>query len=348
MRQKISSVPQSLAAVARISSVASSHNLKPETAADRNYSSPALAPVAKLSDASNLPVAEQLPFLARTSRELDLLADPLSDALWCYQRPIGRPSFTPTILRELIEVRQAIQRLFAARKPIEPAPFRYFVGGSHMPGIYNLGGDFNLLIRCIRTGDRDSLLRYAHDCIDVAFQMYTSFDLPITTIALVQGDALGGGFEGALSFNVLVAERGAKFGLPEILFNLFPGMGAYSFLSRKLDGARAERMILSGRIYGAPELHEMGLIDVLAEDGQGETAVRDYIARNRRKQTVHHSIYDVRRRVHPLTFAELSDITKIWVETALRLEEADLRKMERLMSAQLKRLGLSSGPIAPR
>lgn len=346
--RKISSVPQSLAAVARISSVASAHNFKTESPLDRGSPAPSLPPVTKLSDASNLPVAEQLPFLARTCRELDLLADPYSDALWCYQRPQGRPSFTPTILRELIEVRQAIQRLFAARKPNEPAPFRYFVGGSHMPGIYNLGGDFNLLIRCIRTGDREGLLRYAHDCIDVAFQMYTSFDVPVTTIALVQGDALGGGFEGALSFNVLVAERSAKFGLPEILFNLFPGMGAYSFLSRKLDATRAERMILSGRIYTAPELHEMGLIDVLAEDGQGEAAVRSYIARNRRKQSVHHSIYDVRRRVHPLTFAEMSDITKIWVETALGLEEADLRKMERLMTAQLKRLGLSSAPIAPR
>ena len=346
--RKISSVPQSLAAVARISSVASAHNFKTESPLDRGSPTPSLAPVTKLSDALNLPVVEQLPFLARTCRELDLLADPYSDALWCYLRPMGRPSFTPTILRELIEVRQAIQRLFAARKPGEPVPFRYFVGGSHMPGIYNLGGDFNFLLKHIRTGDREGLLRYAHDCIDVAFQMYTSFDVPVTTIALVQGDALGGGFEGALSFNVLVAERSAKFGLPEILFNLFPGMGAYSFLSRKLDAARAERMIMSGRIYGAAELHEMGLVDVLAEDGQGEAAVRDYITRNRRKQSVHHSIYDVRRRVHPLTFAEMSDITKIWVEAALRLEEADLRKMERLMTAQLKRLGLSSAPIAPR
>jgi DSF synthase len=51
-------------------------------------------------------------------------------------------------------------------------------------------------------------------------------DRDVTTIALVQGDALGGGFETALSSNVLIAERSAKLGFPEILFNLFPGMGA--------------------------------------------------------------------------------------------------------------------------
>ena len=348
MRRKISSVSQGISAIARRSSIAPSHAFKTESPLDRNLHLPAYSTVAKLSDTSSLPVSDQIAFLARTCKELDLLPDPHGEALWCYLRPNGRPSFTPTVLRELIEIRCAIQRVFDARKPSEPVPFRYFVGGSRMPGIYNLGGDFNFLIKHIRTGDREGLLRYAHDCIDVGFHMWTSFDVPVTTIALVQGDALGGGFEGALSFNVLVAERSAKFGLPEILFNLFPGMGAYSFLTRRLDGARAERMIMSGKIFGAEELHEMGLIDVLAEDGQGENAVREYIARNRRRQAVHQSIYEVRRRVHPLTFDEMSDITTIWVEAALRLEEADLRKMERLMIAQLRRLGLASGAAPAR
>jgi DSF synthase len=154
----------------------------------------------------------------------------------------------------------------------------------------------------------------------------------------VQGDALGGGFEGALSFNVIVAERSARFGLPEVLFNLFPGMGAYSFISRKLDAASAERMILSGQIYTAEQLHKMGLIDVLAEDGQGEAAVRDYITRNAKHHTVQRSIRAVRNRVIRLTLAELRDVADIWVDQALTLEESDLRKMERLRAAQDRRL----------
>ena len=50
----------------------------------------------------------------------------------------------------------------------------------------------------------------------------------------MQGECLGGGFEAALSSDVIVAEKSARFGFPEILFNLFPGMGAYSFLERKI------------------------------------------------------------------------------------------------------------------
>ena len=88
-----------------------------------------------------------------------------------------------------------------------------------------------------------------------------------------------------------------KFGLPEILFNLFPGMGAFSFLSRKIGLTRAQKMILGGRIYSATELHEMGLIDVLADDGRGEDAVRAYIAENRHRHIVHRRIRDVNLRV---------------------------------------------------
>jgi DSF synthase len=160
----------------------------------------------------------------------------------------------------------------------------------------------------------------------------------VITIALVQGDALGGGFEHALSFDMIVAERSAKLGLPEILFNLFPGMGAYSFLSRRMDRARAEAMILSGRIYTAEELYELGVVDVLAEDGQGQQAVQNYVNRHHRKFNAHRASYQARRRVNPVTLEELRDVVDIWAEAALNLTEADLHKMDRLRAAQDRRL----------
>ena len=253
-------------------------------------------------------------------------------------RPNGPPSFTPTLLHELISMRRLLQRLFAGLRPGEAAPVKYFVGGSRIPGMYNLGGDLNFFIKSIRARDIDALRSYAHDCVDVAYHMMMGFHLPVITIALVQGDALGGGFEGALSFNVLVAEKRAKFGLPEILFNLFPGMGAFSFLSRKLDVTRAHKMILSGRVFSAPELYELGLIDILAEDGRGEEAVRDYIVHNRRHHAVHRRVREVGMRVNPLSLDELRDVTDIWAEHAMKLQETDLRNMERLASAQLRRV----------
>jgi DSF synthase len=248
-------------------------------------------------------------------------------------RPVARPSFTPELLADLAEMQRSIKAMFAAGEQ----PVRYYVLGSLLPGIFNLGGDLTVLADRIRHRDRASLVRYARACIDVLYNNAVSFNLPVVTVALVQGDALGGGFEAALSCDVIVAEKGARFGLPEVLFNLFPGMGAYSFLARRLGAAKAERMILSGRIYSAEELHDMDLVHVLAEPGQGEQAVHEFVERSGKRHNSQSAVFRVGRRVAPLSYDELGDVTEIWVDAALNLRESDLRKMERLTAAQNRR-----------
>jgi DSF synthase len=278
--------------------------------------------------------------------EIELHFEAETQALWCHMRPKGAPSFTQTLLAQLIGLRRGIQQVFAQQRPQQPAPLRFFVGGSRLPGIYNLGGDLASFARMIRARDREGLRRYAHDCVDVGYHMATGFRTPVITIGLVKGDALGGGFEGALSFHVLIAERRARFGLPEVMFNLFPGMGAYSFLMRRVGAPMAERMILSGRIYTAEELHALGVVDVLAEDGQGEQAVGDYIRSISRKHAAHRAIFEIRQRVNPVSLQELRDVTDIWVDTALTLTEGDLRRMEKLTHAQRRRIGATEVPAA--
>jgi DSF synthase len=282
---------------------------------------------------SNRTIAEQSPEEASPFENLNIAIEQKSRTFWCYMRPQERPSFTPALLADLADMQRSISAMFAGGD----APIRYYVLASELPGIFNLGGDLTVLADKIRKQDRASLVRYARACIDVLYNNAVSFNLPVVTVALVQGDALGGGFEAALSCDVIVAERGARFGLPEVLFNLFPGMGAYSFLARRLDGARAERMILSGRIYSAEELYEMGLVQHLAEPGHGEMSVRDFIERSGRRHNAQSAVFRVGRRVSPLSYDELRDVTELWVEAALNLRESDLRKMMRLTAAQNRR-----------
>jgi DSF synthase len=271
-------------------------------------------------------------------QELEITLDLKNKIFWCYFAPHRVPNFTQGVLRDLAEIQRSIKRMFEHDATELDPPIRHIVVGSRFPRIFHMGGDLAFFADRIRARDGSALASYARACIEIVYSNATALDLPITTIALVQGDALGGGFEAALSCDTIIAEKSAKFGLPEVLFNLFPGMGAYSLLSRKLDAARAERMILSGRIYGAAELYEMGLVDVLAEDGQGESAVRQYIARSARHHGAQRAVCEVRRQLKPLTFEELEDVTGIWVDAALRLDETDLRKMERLMLAQQHRV----------
>ncbi len=249
---------------------------------------------------------------------------------WGYMRAQPRPCFTKTLLSEL-------QAWFTELSVQNENNIQYAVLASDVPGVYNLGGDLSLFRDLITKRDRVGLLRYAKSCIDALYIKMKNFHRDITHITLVQGDALGGGFECALASDVLIAERGTKLGLPEILFNLFPGMGAYSLLSRKLDPSRAERMILSGKLYRAEELYEMGIVDVLADDHQGEMAVYDYVRKEEKFANGYRALRKVKERVNPVSYDELNAITNIWVDAALRLQSRDLRMMERLVAKQSKR-----------
>ena len=126
-------------------------------------------------------------------------------------------------------------------------------------------------------------------------------------MSLVQGECLGGGFEAALSSDIIIAEKSARFGFPEILFNLFPGMGAYSFLDRKIGRKGAEDLITSGRIYSAQDMLDAGVINAVAEDGEGEACVNGWIRKHARGRNGLAALAAVRRRVHAITFDELMD-----------------------------------------
>jgi DSF synthase len=300
----------------------------------RYVDTPWFTPASPPKKAPDLPAGLNL----GTYEELDVALDPNQKAMWCYMRPIGSPRFSPGVLRDLDKLHKTIGRLFAERDQSAPSPMNFYVGCSSTPGIFSLGGDLAFFVECIRSKDRAALLAYAYACVETTYNIAFGFGAPVISIGVLEGDALGGGLEGALSFNVLIAERGVKMGLPEVLFNSFPGMGAYSLLSRKLDMARAEKIIMSGRLYTAEEFHEMGIVDVLAEKGGGRDAARQYIAKNERRRTLLHATSKVRQRVAPLTLQELRDVTEIWVDTALGLTPRDLRKMEVLVGAQLRRL----------
>jgi DSF synthase len=203
--------------------------------------------------------------------------------------------------------------------------------------VFNLGGDLQLFIDLIRYRDEQGLLRYAHECVDSIHLLHTRLHPNVHTIALVEGDALGGGLELALACQTIVAEKGVQMGFPEVLFGLFPGMGAYSFLSRRVSPKLAEQMMLNGVMYSSDELHEMGVVDVLVPKGDGVRAVYEVIRQNRRIATARLAVHKAREVVSQVTLEELNSITEIWVDAALKLSEKQLKVMDRLARAQLRR-----------
>lgn len=100
----------------------------------------------------------------------------------------------------------------------------------------------------------------------VARAAYTSvLELPMPAVAAVHGFALGGGFELALSCDVIVADATAVVGLPEVSVGVLPGGGGTQLLPRRVGAARAAELIFSARRVEASEARELGLVDVLVE-----------------------------------------------------------------------------------
>jgi DSF synthase len=271
--------------------------------------------------------------------QLTTYYDDLNQIAWGYMHSEPRPCFTSTLLSELISWWGGIANRI--HNP-ESADTRYVVLASSHDDIYNLGGDLNTFHKLITDRDYDHLLRYAQSCIEVIYLNAMHLSRPhVKSISLVQGDALGGGLECALSCNTLIAERGAKMGFPEILFNLFPGMGAMTFLGRKIGHSQAEKIILSGKLYSAEEMFSMGVVDVLAEKGEGEMAVYDYVRKESRQRNGTLALRAAREISQPIIYEELMRITELWVDAALRLEPKDLRMVERLVARQNSKVGLT-------
>lgn len=267
-------------------------------------------------------------------QQIDTRFDGEFGVMWSIMKPEPRPCFNAICLSDLLQHHTHLensQGQIVSQGRVEQV--NYLILASNIEGVFNLGGDLSVFKELILAQDKMHLLAYAKLCIENLWTFY-SMQAPITTIALVQGQAMGGGFESALSAHILIAEKSAVMGLPEVLFNLFPGMGALSFLSRKVGMLTAEKMVRSGKIYTGEELYQMGVVDVLAEDGQGEYALNNWIKKNHRSLNSFQAINRAKQRVNPLTLEELNDIVEIWVDAALRLDERNLKVMERLVRAQ--------------
>ena len=253
----------------------------------------------------------------------------------------GRACFSSRLVDDIISYQDDLSARLHAGRSRAAGVLPHVVLASDTD-VFNLGGDLDLFCQLIRAGDRDTLLDYARRCVRGVNAFHVGLDAGAHTIALVQGNALGGGFEAALSCHTIVAEEGVQMGLPEVLFDLFPGMGAYSFLCERIAPHMAEKLMLEGQVYDAEELYRMGLVDVLVPKGRGVQAVEDVIRSNRRIPHARAAMQKVRALTRSATHDQMMRITEIWVDTALALGDKSLRTMDRLVRAQERRSDTST------
>src|SRR2546430_7347940 len=89
---------------------------------------------------------------------------------------------------------------------------------------------------------------------------------PLTTIAAVHGVVFGGGFELALVCDLIIADKMARFCLPELRLGLIPGIGGIPRLNRDLGNAVVRDLLLTGRSFNATKAQQIGLVSLFASE----------------------------------------------------------------------------------
>jgi len=265
--------------------------------------------------------------------------DPNLGTLFFSARPQPLPSFTPGLLsslRQAADDARALIRHDLAEQGT--SNWKNLVISSEWPGVFSLGGDLSLFVDAIRAQDREGITRYATECVELIYNWSRALDLPATSITLLEGTAQGGGLEMALASNLVVAERGVQLGFPETTFGLFSGMGALHYMSQRISMGEAQKIFLSGKYFTAEEFHERGLIDVLAEPGEGHHALLDILRDSDRKRHAREAVRLVRGQVNPVRYEDLLATVHYWVDAALTLSERELKLMERILKRQRHKL----------
>ena len=237
-------------------------------------------------------------------------------------------------LAALGEIQQILNDISA-----NPGLVRHFVMASDVPGVFNFGGDLSLFVLLVRARDLESLRLYARRCIDLVWWWENAAHLGVHTTALVQGDTLGGGLESALLHHTVICERSAQAGFPEVLFNLFPGMGAWNMTIRKVGFTVASDMVLSGQIYSADQLQLRGVVDHVTDDGTSEELLEQMVRTMEPRFRGTMAALQARRIAAPITYESLQVIVDHWAVTAMSLTNRDMRLMERLARAQVRKVG---------
>lgn len=218
---------------------------------------------------------------------------------------------------------------------IKKENIKYVVAYSLNKGVWNLGGDLEYFVECIQKGKKGDLKDYAYKCIDLVYNYNNSYDLDIFSTCVVQGNAFGGGFESALSGNYIIAEESANFSFPEVIFGTFPGMGAYSFLTKRVGYKTAHDIINSNKTYTANDVHDLKIIDKVAEDGHGLSDMSLMIKNGELEKYSNDPFMNICNKVSK---QELLEVVDVWVEKAFTLSENNIKRMSKLANFQNRKI----------
>jgi len=156
---------------------------------------------------------------------------------------------------------------------------------------------------------------------------------PLTTIAAVHGVVFGGGFELALTCDLIISDKTARFCFPELRLGLIPGFGGIPRLKRDLGNAVVRDLLLTGRSMNATKMQQAGLVSQLVADGEALRVARGTAAQLAKFDR--HTAEEAKKFIKPIPYEELRQEIDMFCDLFTRpTVEAGLRKFVESREAQ--------------
>ncbi len=171
-----------------------------------------------------------------------------------------------------------LERLAEALPNLESEARALIIRGEGAAG-FSAGADLRELWRGMLNLEATERVAGVRDFLERIHRVFDAIDRSsLTTIAAVHGVVFGGGFELALTCDLIVADRMARFCFPELRLGLIPGFGGLPRLKRDLGNAVVRDLLLTGRSINASRAHAVGLVSQLAGEGRAVEAARGLAA----------------------------------------------------------------------
>jgi enoyl-CoA hydratase/carnithine racemase len=174
------------------------------------------------------------------------------------------------------------------------------------------GANLRELYAAIADGKDDSHHQRLAAWLDRIHAVMDRIDmLPLTTVGVVHRVCFGGGFELALTCDILIAEKNARFAFPELRLGIIPGFGGIPRLRRDVGNAVVRDLLITGRTFNAKKAQEVGLVSQVVPEGEGVRAARAL--------TTQQAKYDRDARVACKAFMKPLPVAELAAEKAIFL-----------------------------
>jgi len=196
------------------------------------------------------------------------------------------------------------------------------------------GADLRELYERSRHLEKEEAAKGVREFLERIHRVLNAIDAaPMTTIAAVHGVVFGGGFELALTCDLIIADKTARFAFPELRLGLIPGFGGIPRLKRDIGNAVVRDLLLTGRSFNTTKAQQIGLVSQVVAEGEALRAARATAAQLAKFD--HQTAVTAKKFVKPIPHEELRHEIDIFCDLFSRpAVQAGLRKFVESKDAQ--------------